>query len=529
MVQLGQPEGQARIGRRTTLVAGVGIGAVPGLMVARLGGSPAQLRDRDVLPSGVRTGEVTTSSAVIWSRALRQGQLMVRLSSNGRRLRSVRGSWTDSRADYTARLELTGLAPGRDYEATVWFAAPDGTESTRERVSFRTAPIHAAGQSFVWSGDTCGQGWGINEELGGLTAYRAMHDTRPDFFIHCGDTIYGDEPMDETVLEPDGHLWRNLLTDEVTHVAESLEDFRGRHRYPLLDDNVRAMYADVPTISMWDDHETANNWYPGELIDDDRFGERRCDVLAARGRRAWQEYQPVPVRRLTDSSGNGFAPSRIYRRVPRGQHLDVFCLDMRTYRGANPPSAGAAQPGILGPTQEAWLIDELTRSRATWKVIAADLPLSIPSNRDTDLDGPSNGDDGRPLGREPEVARVLTALKRNGVRNVVWITADVHYTAAHHYDPERAAYTDFDPFWEFVSGPIAAGTFDRKDDLLDRTFGPEVQFSKGKDTDDFSLSPRAGLQFFGHMAINPAGMLTVTLYDGSGTPLWMKVLEPVLG
>jgi alkaline phosphatase D len=524
MVQLGQTE--RRIGRRSTLVAGVAIGAVPGVLATQLGRSPAFLPDRDQLTSGARTGEVTTNSAVVWSRGAREGRLMVRLKSNGRLLRTVRGPWTDNRADHTARVELAGLAPGRDYAATVWFASPDGTESTREVVRFRTAPIHAASQSFVWSGDTCGQGWGINEELGGLTAYRAMLGTRPDFFIHCGDTIYGDEPMEETVVEGDGQVWHNLLTESVTHVAETLEDFRGRHRYPLLDEHVRAMYADVPTISQWDDHETVNNWYPGELHDDERYAERRCDVLSVRGRRAWQEYQPVPVRRLTDRSGNGFAPSRIYRRVPRGQHLDVFCLDMRTYRGSNPTSAGAAQPGILGPTQEAWLIDELTRSRATWKVISADLPLSIPSNRDTDLDGPSNGDGGRPLGREPEIARVLSAIKRNQVRNVVWITADVHYTAAHHYDPARAAFTDFDPFWEFVSGPIAAGTFGRKDDLLDGTFGPKVHYSKGKETDDWSLSPRAGLQFFGHIAIAATGELTVRLADGSGGLLWSKVLEP---
>ncbi|MDQ4051832.1 MAG: alkaline phosphatase D family protein [Actinomycetota bacterium] len=527
MVQLGQPE--RRIGRRSALAAGVAIGAVPGLVAAELAGSPYFLRNRDPLPSGVRTGEVTTSSAVVWSRGVREGRLMMELTSGGRRLRSVRGPWTDARADHTARVELTRLAPGRDYEATVWFASPGGSESARELVRFRTAPVHATAQSFVWSGDTCGQGWGINEELGGLTAYRAMRQTRPDFFIHCGDTIYGDEPMEETVVEGDGQVWRNTLTESVTHVAETLEDFRGRHRYPLLDEHVRALYADVPTIAQWDDHETVNNWYPGELHDDERYTERRCDVLATRGRRAWQEYQPVPVRSLTDRAGSGFAPCRIYRRVARGQHLDVFCLDMRTFRGANPSSAGAAQPGILGPTQEAWLVDELTRSRATWKVISADLPLSVPSNRDTDLDGPSNGDDGPPLGREPEIARVLAAIKRNGVRNVVWITADVHYTAAHHYDPERAAFTDFDPFWEFVSGPIAAGTFGRKDDLLDGTFGPKVHYSKGKETDDWSLSPRAGLQFFGHMAIAASGELTVTLHDGSGAALWSKVLEPVLG
>ena len=44
-------------------------------------------------------------------------------------------------------------------------------------------------------------------------------------------------------------------------------------------------------------------------------------------------------------------------------------------------------------------------------------------------------------------------------RNTVWITADMHYTAAHYYDPNAAVFQDFEPFWEFISGPIHAGTW----------------------------------------------------------------------
>jgi len=54
----------------------------------------------------------------------------------------------------------------------------------------------------------------------------------------------------------------------------------------------------------------------------------------------------------------------------------------------------------------------------------------------------------------------------------VWLTADVHYTAAHWYDPSAAKFQQFDPFWEFVSGPIHAGTFGPGE--LDQTFGPQL-------------------------------------------------------
>ena len=51
----------------------------------------------------------------------------------------------------------------------------------------------------------------------------------------------------------------------------------------------------------------------------------------------------------------------------------------------------------------------------------------------------------------------------------------MHYCAAHHYHPTRARFTEFDPFWEFVAGPLHAGTFGPG--TLDATFGPEVKFN----------------------------------------------------
>ncbi|CAN5421507.1 hypothetical protein BH18ACI2_BH18ACI2_00710 [soil metagenome] len=86
----------------------------------------------------------------------------------------------------------------------------------------------------------------------------------------------------------------------------------------------------------------------------------------------------------------------------------------------------------------------------------------------------ANGD-GPALGRELEIAELVRFIKRKGFRNVVWVTADVHYAAAHHYDPARARFTDFHPFWEFVAGPLNAGTFGPNE--LDNTFGPRVEFT----------------------------------------------------
>ncbi len=516
------------LGRRSAVLAGVtgvAIGAAPGLLTDRLTarwtGGVGLVRDRPDQPYAARAGDVSTDSAVIWGRASSDSRMMVRLESNGRRIRSVRGPWATARTDHTARVVLRGLAPGREHTAVVWFTGHDGNAGRPQRVTFRTAPIHPAPVSFVWSGDTCGQGWGINDALGGLTGYRLVADLQPDFFLHCGDNIYADEPMDEHDEDHYGNRWTNRMTDAVAKVAETLEDFRGRHRYVLEDRAVRALYREVPTVAMWDDHETLNNWYPGEVITDrlDEYTiERRCDVLAARGRRAWQEYMPVGPDVLGRSG-------RIYRKIGYGPHLDVFCLDMRSYRDANGHNDQTdPERSILGREQADWLLREVSASTATWKVIAADMPLSVATKHADDRDSVAQYDDGVPLGREHEIARLLSGFRAGRVRNVVWVTADVHYTAAHHYSPERAAFADFDPFWEFISGPIAAGTFTAREP--DQTFGPEVVFAQGNPSEVLRMSPAAGQQYVGQVQISIDGRMTVTLHSVADGALWSRTFEP---
>ncbi len=137
----------------------------------------------------------------------------------------------------------------------------------------------------------------------------------------------------------------------------------------------------------------------------------------------------------------------------------------------------------------------------------------------------ANGDNGAPLGRELEIAELLRFLKQNKVRNTVWFTADVHYTAAHHFHPDRASkFKDFDPFWEFVSGPLHAGTFGPG--VPDMTFGPEVVFAKHPPKGQGNLPPSAGYQFFGDVRIDAkTRAMHVVLRDISGANLFTKVIE----
>jgi alkaline phosphatase D len=157
-------------------------------------------------------------------------------------------------------------------------------------------------------------------------------------------------------------------------------------------------------------------------------------------------------------------------------------------------------------------------------VIQSDMPIGLVVPDGTvNLEAVAQGDAGPPLGRELQLAWILQQVKHRRIRNTVWVTADVHYTAAHHYDPSRAAFGDFDPFWEFVSGPLNAGAFGPN--ALDATFGPQQVFAAVPPR--ANTSPAEGYQFFGEVEIDGhSRQLTVHLRDLTGAQLWTTTLEP---
>jgi len=274
----------------------------------------------------------------------------------------------------------------------------------------------------------------------------------------------------------------------------------------------------------WDDHEVTNNWFHERILEDPRYTEKRVALLAARARRAMAEFTPLRP--------HSVETERVYRLARRGPLLDLFMLDMRSYRGPNTENRQPAltdEARILGRAQAQWLKEGLLRSKATWKVIAADMPLGLVVYHDASKRWGSEAvaqGDGPALGRELEIADLLRFIKVNGVQNVVWITADVHYCATHLYDPARAQFTDFEPFYEFVSGPLHAGGFGPAG--LDNTFGPQVLFTKHP-AGRVNTPPTEGGLYFGHVRIDGRSrVMTVTQRDLAGAELDRRELVPKL-
>jgi alkaline phosphatase D len=530
---VGDPRQVSR-GRRRFLKAGAATAAALLPHWTRTG-APAivvSAAERPQAAQGLQFGDPGDGAVLVWSRSDRPARMLVEWSYDEafRQPRRILGPHALDISDFTARQDLTGLEAGRDVFVRVTFQGLDSDRAISEPVAGRFIVPPGPGRDlrFLWSGDTAGQGWGINPRFGGMKIYEAMRQRNPLFFIHSGDTIYADGPIPSSLKAENGLTWINLVTPEVSKVAETLDEFRGRYRYNLLDENVRRFNAQVPQIWQWDDHDVMNNWSDAkDLSGDPRYTEKSVPLLVARGARAFREYAPMRPFDVRESE-------RVYRRFGYGALLDVFVIDLRSYRGpntANLQTTASAETAFFGPVQLEWLKTGLARSRAAWKVVASDLPLGLNvgdgelPNGQPRWESFANGDPGVPKGRELELADLLSHLKRQRVQNVVWLTADVHYCAAHFYDPARAAFRDFDGFWEFVAGPLNAGTFGPS--TLDATFGPQVVFTRHPPPGQANLSPYAGMQFFGEVNIDAGSrQMTVDLRDIDGASVFSRTLQP---
>ncbi|GAA6179769.1 alkaline phosphatase [Shimia sp. NS0008-38b] len=509
-----------RPSRRAVLASGAAFLAMPAI---------SRASSRPVFTHGVQSGDVDATSGMIWTRTDRPARVSMEVATTE--------SFTDARvlsnmdAIPTSDMAIKRLVSGLPSDQDIFYRFTAADLSDVNAVSeplighFRTAPTARRDVRFAWSGDTAGQGWGIDDD--GMMTYSTMAKHEPDFFLHSGDTIYADGPMEDEKEQPDGTMWKNTtLIDSKRKVAETLQEYRDQWKYNMMDRHVQAMNAAVPTFMQWDDHEVVNNWSDSkDLMGDDRYTVKSVHLLQARATQAFHEM--TPLRRSAEE------PARVYRKISYGPMLDVFFIDLRSYRGPNNAEMTETltdDQRVFGAEQIAWLKEELTKSKATWKVIASDQPIGLivwDNFRDqAGSEGIADGTNGPAKGREVELADLLRFIKNAGIDNTVWFTADVHYTAAHYYNPNEAQFSDFTPFWEFVSGPLHAGTFGPN--AMDNTFGPEVKFVKAPPEGQSNLPPSMGLQFFGLVDIDGATQqMTVRLMDRADTELYSVTLDPV--
>ena len=335
-------------------------------------------------------------------------------------------------------------------------ASRSRTSTTRDcagaRRSGRSARRRAAGATCrsSWSGDLAGQGWGINPDLGGYRIFSAIAGARARLLPLQRGHVYADGPL--AVDRPAARRAARGATSSPRR-RQGRRDARRVPRpvrlQPARRQPARLRRRASRRSTSGTTTRSATTGSPVRSLTDDALHR-------ARRRRARRARQAGVLRVAADRAPAGRRGAGASTAGSRtGRMLDVFVLDMRTYKDPNDDNRYAdPQRGLLGARAARVAQARARRLHARpGRCIANDLPLGLVVPDGAALEGVAQGDAGAPLGRELEFADVLSFAHRRGIDGIVFLTADVHYTAAHHYDPARAAFADFTPFWEFVVRP----------------------------------------------------------------------------
>lgn len=379
---------------------------------------------------GLSVGDVTATSAIVWARPPTPGRYDVHLQ-NGRRDRVV-PLVADPEHGGSGQILVTDLRPDQDY--VVRLAGAPG------EARFHTPPDPRVFRptTFAWGGDLGGQDAcrDATRDYPIFTPLRALH---PEFFLALGDLIYADGVCTET-----GRFGNRQIPGP--GVAATLPVFREHWIYTLTDPGYRALRATTPIVAVWDDHEVVNDFGPeGDVRE--RPPYTAGEHLLPLGQRAFREFNPLP--------------GSLHRSLRWGKALELVVLDNRSFRS---PNAAPDDPkkSMLGAAQAAWLVDTLRNSDAVWKLVVSSVPLAAPTGTPAARDGWSAV--GGVGGYHTELMRLLGEVA--DVKDLVFLTTDVHYAAAWRYRP-LPEHPDF-VFHELISGPLNAGLFPNRsfaDDL----------------------------------------------------------------
>lgn len=375
---------------------------------------------------------------------------------------------TTAHRDYTVKVDVDGLQPDHVYYYR--FNALGKTSITGRT---KTAPVETKDE-LQFAVVSCS-----NWEWGYFNAYAKIAD-RPvlDAVVHLGDYIYeyGVGKYGDTTI---GRF--NLPSHEIV----TLQDYRTRYSQYRTDLGARRIHQQHPFITIWDDHEVANNSYTaGAQNHQQEEGDYEARKKAAR--QAYYEWLPIRENRI------------LYRSISFGPLADLFMLDERL-EGRTKPVDSLSDPQyydesrtMLGADQLQWFENQLSSSKALWKlignqVIFSDIDLSqvLPSM-------PRNLDswDGYPA----EKKQIKEHIVNNRIRDVVFLTGDTHASwaievatdVANTYDPitSRGAFAI-----EFGTPSISAANSNertateevKKSELTLLNTNPHIKYTNNRD------------------------------------------------
>jgi alkaline phosphatase D len=413
--------------------------ALGALLASRAVGAANPANTRQA--TGIRIGEVTPESAVIWTRrtaaanrladgVLRRGHAPnARVAAPGEDVNRFEGAcpgaagyvrvrlepasgtgrrqtldWAELRdsADYAHQFRLEGLRPATQYRIAVETRATrGGREDEPLTGSFRTAPRpdDAAPVRFILA--SC-QMYCRMDRTDGFSIYEAMAKAQPDFFLSCGDNVYYDseDPVVNSVASANYH-WQRMYSLATLHQC----------------------LRTVPGYWQNDDHDLySDDCWPG--MTNPKMAPFNIEV----GRRVFLNQVPAPP------EGQPF-----YRRFRWGRDLEIWLPESRDFRSPNNAPDTEAKT-IWGAAQKKWLLDSLQKSDARWKFLINPNPMIGPDH------ARKNDNHANPA-FATESRQFRQWLKDHAGGSVILVNGDRHWQY-HSIDPDTSLE-------EFGCGPAS--------------------------------------------------------------------------
>jgi alkaline phosphatase D len=353
-----------------TVSASVAV-AMSGSLVAcgGSGTSPAEFK------YGVASGDPLTDRVILWTHAQVAGSpenvgLNWQVANDSSFLNLVRSGRVTATAEssFTAKVDVTGLTAGSSYYYR--FIDDAGVISTVGTTRTLPATDVASVKFAVFSCALYSEGF--------FNTYDAAAKSDAQYAIHLGDYIYeyGSDPKkfgntDAVAL--------GRVTSPANDIV-SLSDYRARFALYRLDPALQALHAKMPWITVWDDHEFANNAYVSGAENHNPATQGDWATRKAMAAKAYHEWMPI----RTPDVGNLF---KIYRSFDFGKLFSLHMLDTRIEgRDRQYDNFGDADGGVgryvtaltsgadathrmISSTQQNWLSSSMAASGATWQFL----------------------------------------------------------------------------------------------------------------------------------------------------------------
>ena len=234
----------------------------------------------------------------------------------------------------------------------------------------------------------------------------------------------------------------------------NLADYRQRHSFYKLDADLRTVHQQYPFITVWDDHESANDSWNGGAQNHDTITEGNWANRKEDSRTAYFEWMPI---RNTHNSVD-----TIHRVIPLGGLADLIMIDSRLegreiQAGTTGATVTDTNRTMLGQPQLEWFKQQLSSSTAKWKIIGTQVmmaPLAV-------FGQALNQDqwDGYPAER----SKILRYASANNIDNMVILTGDIHTSWANDIPHPDSAYVGSSgrgsAAVEFVCTSVTSGSF----------------------------------------------------------------------